>query len=93
MSAVERVRAAYAAIDAAGRPEVWITLRPAREALAEAAEVDARVAAGDALPLAGLVAAVKDNIDVAGMPTTAAAPSYSYQPSRDATAVASRDGW
>ena len=87
-NAVERVRAAYAAIAAAGRPEVWITLRPASEALAEAAEIDARVMDGADLPLAGLVVAVKDNIDVAGMPTTAAAPSFSYRPEEDATAVA-----
>ena len=87
MSAVERVRAAYAAIGAAGRPEAWITLRPAAQAMAEAAGVDTRVAK-ESLPLAGLVAAVKDNSDVAGMPTTAGAPSYAYQPSRDATAVA-----
>jgi allophanate hydrolase len=88
MSAAERVLAAYAAIGAAGRPEVWITLRPAADALAEAEAIDARTAAGDALPLAGLVAAVKDNIDVAGLPTTAGAPSYEYLPARDATAVA-----
>jgi allophanate hydrolase len=88
MSAVARVTAAYAAIDAAGRPEIWITLRPAAEALAEAEAIDARTAAGEALPLAGLVAAVKDNIDVAGLPTTAAAPSYEYLPARDATCVA-----
>ena len=49
MSAVERVRAAYAAIDAAGRPEIWITLRPADDALAEAAAIDAQVAAGERL--------------------------------------------
>src|SRR6202044_2511488 len=48
----------------------------------------ATVPAGGHLPLAGLVAAVKDNIDVAGLPTTAAAPSFSYQPEEDATAVA-----
>jgi allophanate hydrolase len=58
------------------------------EALAEAAAVDAAVAAGGQLPLAGLVTAVKDNIDVAGLPTTAAAPSYEYLPVRDATCVA-----
>jgi allophanate hydrolase len=87
-SAAERVRAAYAAIAAAGRPEIWITLRPEREARAEAAAVDARAAAGERLPLAGLTAAVKDNIDVAGLPTTAGAPSYSYRPERDATCVA-----
>ncbi len=88
VSAVERVRAAYAAIAAAGRPEVWITLRPAEEALAEAAVIDASVSDGAELPLAGLVAAVKDNIDVAGLPTTAAAPSFAYRPADDAAAVA-----
>ena len=88
VTAVTRVAAAYADIDAAGRPEVWITLRPAAEALAEAAVIDAAVAAGEQLPLVGLAAAVKDNIDVAGLPTTAAAPSYEYLPARDATCVA-----
>ena len=82
------MRAAYAAIAAADRPEIWITLRSRAEALAEAATVDSRVAAGEPLPLAGLVVAVKDNIDVWGMATTAAAPSYSYLPGRDATSVA-----
>lgn len=38
-------------------------------------------------PLAGLSFAVKDNIDVAGMPTTAACPAFSYQPDRDAEVV------
>jgi allophanate hydrolase len=88
VSAVARVTAAYASIDAVGRPEVWITVRPAAEALAEAAAIDAAVAAGEQLPLAGLVAAVKDNIDVAGLPTTAGAPSYEYLPALDATSVA-----
>ena len=88
MSAVARVTAAYASIDAVDRPEVWITLRPAAEALAEAAAIDASVAAGEQLPLAGLVAAVKDNIDVAGLPTTAGAPSYEYLPALDASSVA-----
>jgi allophanate hydrolase len=88
VSAVARVTAAYAAIDAVGRPEIWITLRPAAEALAEAAAIDAAVAAGEQLPLAGLVAAIKDNIDVAGLPTTAGAPSFEYLPALDATCVA-----
>ncbi len=88
MSAVQRVRAAYARIAEVDRPEVWISLREQDDAVSEAADVDARVAAGDVLPLAGLVAAVKDNIDVAGLPTTAGAPSYAYQPQVDATVVA-----
>ena len=32
--------------------------------------------------------AVKDNIDVAGLPTTAACPAFAYTPAHDATAVA-----
>jgi allophanate hydrolase len=39
-------------------------------------------------PLHGLRFAAKDNIDVAGMPTTAACPAYAYLPERSATAVA-----
>lgn len=38
-------------------------------------------------PLWGIPFAVKDNIDVAGMPTTAACTEFSYLPSSDATVV------
>ena len=41
-----------------------------------------------AKPLWGIPFAVKDNIDVAGMPTTAGCPAYSYVPDKDATVVA-----
>ncbi|TQK31208.1 allophanate hydrolase [Arthrobacter sp. SLBN-53] len=86
MSAVERVRAAYAAIAASHRPEIWITLRPLDDALVDARAVDD---AESGLPLAGLVAAVKNNIDVTGIPTTAGCPSYADGPAdTDATAVA-----
>ncbi|MFD0503484.1 amidase family protein [Streptomyces chiangmaiensis] len=82
MTPTARVQAAYDRIEGLGRPEIWIHLRPREEVLAEAAGVD------PALPLAGLVVAVKDNIDVAGLPTTAGAPSYAYEPQADAPAVA-----
>ncbi|WP_316741615.1 allophanate hydrolase [Streptomyces sp. MK7] len=82
MTSAARVEAAYDRVDGAGRPEIWIHLRPRDQVLAEAAGID------PALPLAGLVAAVKDNIDVAGLPTTAGAPSYAYVPRADAPAVA-----
>jgi len=39
------------------------------------------------LPLMGLTVAVKDNIDVAGMPTTAACPAFSYVPQVSAAVV------
>lgn len=40
-----------------------------------------------ALTLYGVPVAIKDNIDVRGMETTAACPSFGYQPEKDATAV------
>ena len=88
MSAVERVRAAYETLRRVDRPEVWISLRAEPDVLAEAEAVDARVAAGERLPLAGVVAAVKDNIDVAGLPTTAGSAAFAYSPEADAVAVA-----
>ena len=90
MSAVERVRAAYAAIEAADRPEVWIFLRAMADALVDAETVDAAVLAGDDLPLAGLTAAVKNNVDVAGLATTAGCPSFATTPATDDAAVVAR---
>ncbi|MFC9386934.1 allophanate hydrolase [Streptomyces venezuelae] len=86
--ALERVRAAYARIAQVDRPEVWIDLRPQEDTEAEAAAIDARIGAGERLPLAGTVFAVKGNIDVAGLPTTAGCPSYAYRPEADAPVVA-----
>ncbi|MFI1724363.1 allophanate hydrolase [Streptomyces sp. NPDC020489] len=88
MSAVQRVRAAHARLDAVDRPEIWIDLRPRAEVEAEARTMDERVAAGERLPLAGRLLAVKGNIDVAGLPTTAGCPAYAYAPVADAPAVA-----
>ncbi|MFJ7966933.1 allophanate hydrolase [Streptomyces sp. NPDC096324] len=88
MSALTRVRMAYARIEAVDRPEIWIDLRPRAEAEREARSVDERAAAGEHLPLAGRLLAVKGNIDVAGLPTTAGCPAYAYTPEADAPAVA-----
>ena len=86
-SPVDRVRAAYRRIAEVDRPEVWITLRVEADVLVAAKEIERRVDSGERLPLAGLLVAVKDNIDVAGLPTTAACPSYAYRPPASATAV------
>ena len=83
-----RVKAALAAIEAADRPEIWITIRGGDDLLAEAASIDAAVAGGADLPLAGLLLGVKHNVDVAGIPTTAACPGFAYIPDKDAEAVA-----
>lgn len=87
-AATARVRAALAAIETIDRPEIWITLRGGEQLLAEAAAIDAAVAGGAHLPLAGLLLAVKNNVDVAGIPTTAACPGFAYTPDKDAGAVA-----
>jgi allophanate hydrolase len=76
----------FARIHAHGDPAIFISLRPEAEVLAESRALDP--ARNTALPLYGVPVAVKDNIDVAGLPTTAACPAFSYQPSKDSTAVA-----
>jgi allophanate hydrolase len=63
-------------------PAIFITLRD--EA---AARADARALRDTSLPLYGVPFAVKDNIDVAGMPTTAACPAFAYTAKADATCV------
>jgi allophanate hydrolase len=69
------------------QPAVWISRFDAAELRAAAAAVDDRIAAGETLPLAGVPFAVKDNIDVAGIDTTAACPAFSYTPPCSATSV------
>src|SRR5579883_3317666 len=68
-------------------PAIFISLRAEKDAIAEAEALAARKDASQ-LPLLGVPVAVKDNIDVLGLPTTAACPAFSYSPSFDATAVA-----
>ncbi len=80
---MSRIADIYQRIAAADRPEVFITLRDQSDVEADHA---ASIAAGG--PLAGVVLAVKDNVDVAGLPTTAACPGYSYTPDADAACVA-----
>lgn len=41
----------------------------------------------ESLPLYGVPFAIKDNIDLAGIPTTAACPAFAYVPERSATVV------
>jgi allophanate hydrolase len=86
-TAHELVARRYRLIEEADRPEVWIGLRPRQDVAADVARALAARAAGEHLPLAGTLFAVKNNIDVAGLPTTAACPAFGYEPERDAVVV------
>lgn len=70
------------------QPQIWISRMTADQLRDAARAVDARVAAGERLPLAGVPFAVKDNIDVVGLDTTAACPAFAYAPEQSATVVA-----
>ena len=82
MNAAEVAEHAHAAATAhAEETNAWIELVERDRLLARARGLD------PGLPLYGVTLAVKDNIDVAGLPTTAACPSFASVPARSATAV------
>src|SRR5262245_18359183 len=74
-------------IAAAGDDKVWISRPPDETVRAEAARLEARRGELERLPLYGIPFAVKDNIDVAGLATTAACPGFAYQPQKSAEVV------
>ncbi|MGH8809494.1 MAG: allophanate hydrolase [Noviherbaspirillum sp.] len=81
-----------ARIDQVDRPEIWISRVPGERLREQALKLDQllrerREAALADMPLFGIPFAVKDNIDVAGMPTTAACPDFAYAPKASATVV------
>ncbi len=75
----------FARIRAHDDPAVFITLRDEAEAVSEARALMERGSSD--LPLYGIPVAIKDNIDVKGLPTTAACPAFAYEPAADAAAV------
>ncbi len=64
---------------------VWISIVPKEEALACAQALE--LAGMQSRPLFGIPFAVKDNIDVAGMPTTAGCAAFAYTPTKTAVVV------
>ncbi len=79
------VETVCARIAAGADKAVWIHLRDPARLRAEAAALDRR--GPEDLPLFGIPFAVKDNIDVAGLPTTAACPEFAAVAERTATVV------
>ena len=73
-------------IDSCPDKSVFISRFGREEILSQAAKLD--ISQINTLPLFGIPFAVKDNIDVAGIPTTAACPAFAYTPKADAFVVA-----
>jgi allophanate hydrolase len=80
-SPADIVRRIFERIREEGERPVWITIVDEEHASEQAHSVDI------SLPLGGIPFAVKDNFDVAGLPTTAGCPSFAYKPQRTATVV------
>ena len=71
----------------AGDDKVWISRASDADLLAQADALDARRGVMDRLPLYGVPFAAKDNLDVAGMVTTAACPGFAYEAKTSAEVV------
>jgi allophanate hydrolase len=82
MSISTEVAAIYDRLEAAPLNPIWISVIPRESALARAHEIESTAA-----PLAGTTFAVKDNIDVRGIPTTAGCPAFAYTPDSSARVV------
>ena len=84
---LQAIETAYRRIEAERDRNCWIHVRPIAETRNDCRALMARSAAGESFPLLGVLFGVKDNIDVADMPTTAACPAFSYMPERSARSV------
>jgi allophanate hydrolase len=82
---VEVAAEALRRISAHPDPAVWIIRVPEDAVMARASALAGNNP--ETLPLFGIPFAVKDNIDCAGLPTTAACPAFAYTPSNDAMVV------
>jgi len=72
-------------IDAAADRGVWITRLSREQVMEYVKALDGKTP--ESLPLYGIPFAIKDNIDLAGVPTTAGCPGYAFTPERSATVV------
>ena len=82
------VAAIYDRIGRGPLAPVWISQVPRKQAMALARELENDPLA-PARPLYGVPFAIKDNLDLSGLATTAGCPAYAYQPAQSATVVQS----
>jgi allophanate hydrolase len=82
------VEEVIARCNACDDPAIFITRAKDEDLRAAAMALMARAPEPNSLPLWGIPFAVKDNIDVAGLPVTAGCPAYAYKPEADAAVVA-----
>ena len=88
LSPLEVVRHVYATISSYHDKAVWIHLIPESEALAHAQELIKKYSSGPLPPLFGIPFSVKDSIDISGLLTTLACPSFAYTAEATAPVVA-----
>lgn len=74
------IKSIYTKIAEYNDPAVWIYLAPLADSLARISDLPH-------LPLWGIPFAIKDNLDWAGIPTTAGCPAFAYTPTRSATVI------
>lgn len=84
---VEVVAEALRRIEASRDNPIWISVRAREQLIDRARSLGSDPAAQNAMPLYGIPFAVKDNIDAAGIPTTAACPAFARTPPASAPAV------
>jgi allophanate hydrolase len=81
------VASAIAAVREEKDEGIWIHVRSTDDVVAEARRLREKYGGKEPPPLYGLPFAVKDNVDVAGLPTTVACPEFGYVPQQSSPAI------